>query len=235
MHAEWSARHFLAQEREGIVLTVKFILNETFWLYIQVGFFFFSREEVVVGSPGFCALISRWCSTSTSGIEEVRCFPPRHSGTESMKPKEESWGEISPRAPVLVQVVHCVRASSWGCTLGQKFSPSSKSPSHGGHAHMGIGCLFQRSEVRGAQGWAVGLEVSEQWRGGESAVASRILFFVLQLELELWGHVLPESLFQWDLKYWVDHKSSFGLFPEMLWKNPNQLVGQPSRRVKRYA
>jgi hypothetical protein len=39
-----SAAFIRAEEREGIVLTVKFILNETFWLYIQVGFFFSGRK-----------------------------------------------------------------------------------------------------------------------------------------------------------------------------------------------
>ena len=50
---------FLAQEREGIILTVKkkFILNETLWLYIHVGFFLFFQGEGVVGRPVLCVCV----------------------------------------------------------------------------------------------------------------------------------------------------------------------------------
>ena len=73
-------------------MTVKFILNETFWLCVQVGFFvvffFFFREEVVVGSPGFFVVVVVVVFSFTSLLLPTHLPPPSCTRAQSCNPMD---------------------------------------------------------------------------------------------------------------------------------------------------
>ena len=54
-------------------------------------------------------------------------------------------------------------------------------------------------------------------------------FYQIQLSSSL--HFTGEET-EAEAEYWVGHKSSFGFFCKMVWKNPNELSDQPNDLLK---
>lgn len=63
--------------------------------------------------------------------------------------------------------------------------------------------------------------------GDVSPVVSRILFFVLQLELELWGACSARVFVSVGLKYWVDQKVHLGFSLRCYRKTQTDLLANP--------